>query len=225
METSSVTTTGQSSGGLANGASLADTFDNFLVLLTTQLQNQDPLSPMDTNEFTRQLVDFTGVEQSLKTNQKLDDLIKLQNEGKFSEAAGFVGKSVEAETLVTGLVNGSATMTYSLPTNAAATTITIVDETGQTVRTLTGETASGHHTLVWDGKNENGIDLPDGVYGFHVAAEDEEGIEVPAGQGTIGKVSSVEIVAGELFLNLGELQISLDSVIKIIASEGETTSS
>ncbi len=225
METSSVTTTGQSSGGLGNGASLAETFDNFLVLLTTQLQNQDPLSPMDTNEFTRQLVDFTGVEQALKTNQKLDDLINLQNENKFNEAAGFVGKLVEAETLVTGLTNGSATMTYSLPTNAATTTITIVDETGQTVRTLTGETSSGHHTIVWNGKNENGIDLPDGVYGFFVAAEDDEGNEVPAGQGTVGDVTSVEIADGELFLNLGELQISLDSVIKIIAPAGGSTSS
>ncbi len=212
--------TNSATGGLSNGTSLAETFDNFLVLLTKQLENQDPLSPLDTNDFTAQLVAFTGVEQALKTNQRLDDLIALQNQSKFNDAASFVGKSVEAETLVTALSNGSATMTYNLTANAEETTITIVDETGQTVRTLTGQTASGHHTLVWDGKNENGIDLPDGVYGFHVAAEDAEGQDVPVGQGTIGPVTSVELIDDELFLNLGELQVSLDSVIKILAAEG-----
>lgn len=219
MEVNSSTGSNGQSSGLVNNSSLAETFDNFLVLLTTQLENQDPLSPMDTNEFTRQLVDFTGVEQALKTNTLLEGLISLQNESKFSDAAGFVGKSVEAETLVTGLKDGSATMTYNLSGNSAETTITIVDETGQTVRTLTGQTSQGHHTQVWDGKNENGVDLPDGVYGFLVAAEDEEGAEVPTGQGTVGEVTSVEIIEGETFLNLGELQVSLDSVIKIIAPE------
>lgn len=222
METTSATSTSSPTSSLTNSGSLAETFDNFLVLLTTQLENQDPLSPMDTNEFTRQLVDFTGVEQALQTNQLLEDLIAQQGESKFSDAANFVGKSVEAETLVTGLKDGSATMTYTLTGNAASTTITIVDDNGQTVRTLTGETSSGHHTLVWDGKNENGIDLPDGTYGFLVSAEDEEGAEVPAGQGTIGAVTAVEIVGEDLILNLGDLQVSLDSVIKIIAPDDES---
>jgi flagellar basal-body rod modification protein FlgD len=210
-------------GNLTSGATLAETFDNFLVLLTTQLENQDPLSPLDTNQFTEQLVQFTGVEQALKTNSKLEELITLQNANRLNNAASFVGKSVEAETLVTMLNDGSANLTYTLSGNADSTVITIVDENGQTVRTLTGETGEGHHELVWDGKNQYGVDLDDGVYGFHVLASDAEGEEVPSGQGTIGTVTSVEVIDDEVYLNLDEVQVPLDSVIRIGSADDEDT--
>jgi len=223
METSSATQTSssQGTGGLANSTSLAETFDNFLVLLTTQLENQDPLSPLDTNQFTEQLVQFTAVEQALKTNSKLDELITLQNASKLNNAASFIGKRVEAETLVAMLKDGSATMTYTLSGNADKTTITIVDENGQTVRTLTGETGEGHHEITWDGKNQYGVDLEDGVYGFVVLASDAEGEEVPSGQGTIGTVTSVEVIDEELYLNLDKVQIPLDSIIKIGSADDQ----
>ena len=79
---------------ITSGASLAETFDTLLTLLTTQLQYQDPLDPMDTNEFTSQLVEFTGVEQAISTNKKLDQLISLQH-----YAAGLWNDSLKLEKL------------------------------------------------------------------------------------------------------------------------------
>src|SRR3546814_13785327 len=83
-----------------SGASLAETFDTFLTLLTTQLQHQDPLNPMDTNEFTSQLVEFTGVEQAISTNQKLDALIGLQADRQLNDAVGYIDKLVGADGII-----------------------------------------------------------------------------------------------------------------------------
>ena len=87
-------------GSITDSASLAETFDTFLTLLTTQLQYQDPLDPMDTNEFTSQLVEFTSVEQAMATNKKLDSLIALQNSMQINDAVGYIGKTVGADGII-----------------------------------------------------------------------------------------------------------------------------
>src|SRR3546814_13851877 len=109
---------GSDSSSVTSGASLAETFDTFLTLLTTQLQHQDPLNPMDTNEFTSQLVEFTGVEQAISTNQKLDALIGLQADMQLNDAVGYIDKLVGADGIILMLQDGDSTITYDHAPNA-----------------------------------------------------------------------------------------------------------
>ena len=114
-------TAGPDGAGGATG--LSETFDNFLVLLTTQLKNQDPLEPLDTNLFTEQLVQFSGVEQAIKTNAKLDQLIAQQGTNQLTAALDYIGKSVEVESAGLDLSDGEARIIYGLASNAQQTTI------------------------------------------------------------------------------------------------------
>ena len=204
---------------LTNGTSLAETFDTFLTLLTTQLQYQDPLDPMDTNEFTSQLVEFTGVEQAIATNDKLEELIALQSSAQLTDAVDYIGKTVSADSIILMLQGGESTITYSLGANAAQTSILVIDELGNTVRTLSGETSVGDHEIVWDGLDENGNSLEDGLYGFLVTAIDADDNPVPLIQGTSGQVTGVKNVDGEIILEIGELELNLNEILAIQESE------
>jgi len=203
------------SGSITDSASLADTFDTFLTLLTTQLQHQDPLNPMDTNEFTSQLVEFTNVEQAMLTNKKLESLIALQTELQLNAAVGYIDKKVGADGIILMLQDGESTITYDLGANASKVSVLIIDEQGKTVRTLDGETAFGHHEIVWDGLDENGNTLDDGLYGFLVTAIDADKKPVPLVQGTLGKVTGVKLSDGEVILEIGDLEIALSDVLTI----------
>ena len=202
-------------GGLTNSTSLAETFDTFLTLLTTQLQYQDPLDPMDTNEFTSQLVEFTGVEQAIATNDKLDALIALQNSTQLNDAVSYIGKTVSADSIILMLQDGQSTVTYDLGANADEANVLIIDELGETVRTLSGGTDVGHHEVVWDGLDDNGDPLDDGLYGFLVTAVDTDGNPVPLVQGTAGEVTGVKVVDGDVVLEVGELELKLREILAI----------
>ena len=200
---------------ITNGASLAETFDTFLTLLTTQLQYQDPLDPMDTNEFTSQLVEFTSVEQQISSNKKLDELIALQTDMQLNDAVGYIGKEVGADSIILMLQDGQSTITYDLGANADKVNILVIDEEGNTVRTLEGDTEVGHHEVAWDGLDEEGEELEDGLYGFLVTALDADKKPVPLVQGTIGKVTGVKMVDGVVTLEIGELEIALNDVLSV----------
>jgi flagellar basal-body rod modification protein FlgD len=202
-------------GSITSGSSLAETFDTFLTLLTTQLQHQDPLDPMDTNEFTSQLVEFTNVEQALRTNDKLDDLIALQTDTQLNDAVGYIDKKVGADGIILMLQDGESTITYDLGANAAEANILIIDEQGNTVRTIEADTEVGHHEVVWDGLDDDGEPLDDGLYGFLVTAIDADKKPVPLVQGTIGKVTGVKLIDGVVTLEVGELEIALNDVLSI----------
>jgi flagellar basal-body rod modification protein FlgD len=185
--------------------SLAETFDTFLALLTTQLKNQDPLNPTDSEKFTEQLVQFTGVEQSIATNKKLDQMIQLQSDSQLNNAVSYIGKTAEFVSDQLSLTGGTATISYGLEARSAETTIKIVDSSGRTVREINGETSIGRHELVWDGKDDNGVSLADGVYSFSVTAVDDKGKTIETVTATTGKVTGVEIVDGVATLVMGEL--------------------
>ncbi len=203
------------SSSLTNGTSLAETFDTFLTLLTTQLQYQDPLDPMDTNEFTSQLVEFTGVEQAINTNKKLDQLIAMQDGMQLNDAVNYIGKTVGADGIILMLQDGQSTITYDLGANAAEANILLIDEQGNTVRTIDAATGVGHHEVVWDGLDDDGDPLEDGLYGFLVTAIDSEDNPVPLVQGTAGQVTGVKLVDGEVVLEIDELEIALSDVLTI----------
>ena len=205
--------TGTGSAGAT--ASLSDNFDNFLTLLTTQLQYQDPLSPMDANEFTSQLVQFSQVEQSIATNKNLEAMIALQQAGQSVAAVGYLGKSIEALGDTAPLAESTATWNYALAKEASVNILRIVDSTGKTVKILAGDTDPGKHTFVWDGKDDNGIQMPDGIYRLIVAPQDLDGEPMETATSFAGTVSSVATVDGQITLDVQGVGITLDKLLII----------
>ncbi|MGE3623481.1 MAG: flagellar hook assembly protein FlgD [Bdellovibrionales bacterium] len=163
----------QSGLNASSTAGLAGNFNTFLKILTTQLQNQDPTAPMDTNQFTQQLVQFSGVEQQINTNKLLQQLVSATGGSGVKSLLGFVGQYVEVpannQLLIQG---GQASLAYTLPGEAKSVTLTIKDASGKTVTTLSGPTTLGLNRLVWDGKDGSGNQLADGVYSLSIAATD-----------------------------------------------------
>jgi flagellar basal-body rod modification protein FlgD len=222
MEINGFAATSNTSATDSATKSLTETFDNFLTLLTKQLQYQDPLSPMDTNEFTSQLVQYTEVEQSIDTNQKLEDLLALQNSNQAMAAMSFLGTTIEAESNAINLSDGSATFEYEMDSATTATTISILDSNGKLVRVVQGESAAGTHSYTWDGTDGNGIALEDGVYTIQVTGSDLDDESVDITTRAVGKVSGVEVRNGQVLLSIGALQIPLEDV-HAVRQSGETT--
>lgn len=208
------TNTGTSSnGGTSALSSFSKNFDNFLTLLTKQLQYQDPMSPLDTNQFTQQLVEFTSVEQQIETNQKLDSLLGVQSDNQAMAALSFLNNVIEAQSDQVMLQDGSAQISYDLSSDAQTATLVIKDADGQTVRTIPlDDTKTGSHDLTWDGKDQKGNQLDDGVYDISVQAVDDKNVQLAVTTGTRGKVDAVQRIDGEFHLSIGDLDVPLSKV-------------
>lgn len=191
---------------------LAENFDNFLKLLTTQLQYQDPLSPVEANDFVTQLVQFSQVEQSISTNKNLEKLLTLQQGNLTSVGIDYIGKTVETDADVASLANGKAEFSYDLKENAATTAIAIVNSNGETVSTFQGETTVGRHDFVWDGNDGDGNALPDGAYRFVVAALDEDGEQIGTAVTATSKVTGVENSENGLLLVFDKIRVSFEKI-------------
>lgn len=202
------------SGTSLNG--LADNFETFLTLLTAQLKNQDPLEPMDSGEFTSQLVQFTSVEQSIATNQHLENLVSLTAASSANAAVSYLGKEVTAEGITSRLTDGEANWAYELPRPAGQTTLTVTDFSGRAVFTTTGETADGSHTFTWDGKDTSGYPLPDGSYNLQVRAKDTLGNDITAKTEVTGIVRSVSFEGGVPILDIDGVNVRLNDVLSIV---------
>jgi len=215
MEINGVGFKDQNKGGTGTASSLTETFDTFLALLTTQLQNQDPLDPLKSEEFTQQLVQFSSVEQSINQNKKLEQLIDLERAGQINGAVSYIGKEVEGVWSKLQLKDGASKITYGLDGTAVKTTINILNENGQIVRTVAGNVATGRHEYVWDGKDNAGNQVPDGVYNFTVTAVGPEDKTVDTVTAAVGKVTGIEIVGGVVTLTFGKLGVPLDKVFAV----------
>ena len=151
---------------------LNDNFDQFLTLLTTQMKNQDPLQPMDTNQMTEQLVAFTNVEQNIATNTRLDKLLKLQELGAASTNLAYLGRLVTFEGDKFQYTEGmtSAPLGYELETEAKTVRVDILDSQGRIIRSMEGATTAGtRHTVNWDFKDDAGRDVQPGEYRLNIA--------------------------------------------------------
>ena len=200
----------------SGAATFAQTFDTFLKLLTTQLKYQDPLSPMDTTEFTNQLTQFSQVEQAIKTNAGLDSLIAESHANQAVTALGYIGKEVEAASDAVQLKDGVAKILYSLPAGAASTTITIMDAKGAVLRRVSGEVAPGRHEFTWDGATDSGTQLPDGSYKISVAALDASGNPLDGTLfGLAGIVDQVISEGGPIFLMIGDVPVPIENVAAV----------
>ncbi len=203
--------------GITGINSLADNFDNFLKLLTTQLKYQDPMSPMDTAEFTNQLTQFSQVEQAINTNAKLADLLALNEMNQILSATNFIGKTIEAKSKTVSLQNGEAKIVYALPGDVGRVDLFIVDANGGLVRRIDGETSEGRHHYTWDGTDKNGVQMPsDGVYALTISALDTRGDPVDGtAVGIVGTVDEVVTEGGIITLMLGNVPIDIDQIVAI----------
>jgi flagellar basal-body rod modification protein FlgD len=207
-----------------NGAqTLAGNFDTFLQLLTTQLKNQNPLDPLDTNQFTQQLVQFAGVEQQINMNTQLGTLISLQQSQQTAAAIDFVGKTVAVDGTSAQLSGGQAIWTLTAPKPASAT-ITITSATGQTVYSGTTTIQSGTHQFAWNGMGNNGTQWPDGSYTLNVTAQDTSGQTVAISTEVDGTVESVDLTNNPPVLSVGGQTFPLNK-IKRVTSPGSALSS
>jgi flagellar basal-body rod modification protein FlgD len=175
---------------------LSGNFDTFLQLLTTQLQNQDPTSPMNTNQFTQQLVEFSQVEQQISTNSNLHSLI---DQGK-------------AQSTSNAVTNGAVNWTYSLDANASSNTLTVTDAKGKIVYTGQGQTGAGAHQFNWDGKDNVGNQLPDGAYTLTVSPKTGDGSTVNSAVASSGKVTQVDLTGTTPQLMIGTTEFPLTDV-------------
>ncbi|MGP1394715.1 MAG: flagellar hook assembly protein FlgD [Inquilinaceae bacterium] len=216
MEISNTSATAQGSSTANARTQISETYDSFLTLLTTQLQYQDPTSPLDTNEFTNQLVQFTQVEQQIQGNEQLETLVALQGASQISLAASLVGKDVEVEGNALDYTgDGDLTFGYDLERQADSATINILDEGGTIVYSTTGNTLAGEHDFVWNGLDGNGDTVPNGTYRAQIVATDSEGEPVAAFPTVAVKVTGVELADGGVRLEVGKYTIGLNDVLSI----------
>ncbi|MGN6117324.1 MAG: flagellar hook assembly protein FlgD [Nitrobacter sp.] len=205
-----------SSSSTSSDGTLAGNFQTFLTLLTTQLQNQNPLDPLDTNQFTQQLVQFAGVEQQLKTNDQLSSLVSLQQTTQATQALDFVGKNAVVDGSTATMTNASATWQLSVPT-ASTVNINIASSTGQNVFTGSyGVNAGDNQVFSWNGLGNDGTQWPDGKYTLTATAADSSGNPVTVSTQIQGQVSSVDLTQSPPLLSIGGQTYTISQIKSIV---------
>lgn len=233
------TTTPPSDGTRDALQDLTNDFTTFLQLLTTQLKNQDPTSPMETNEFTNQIVAFTGVEQAVSTNENLKTLIgemtslneafgagneetsttlsQLIDLTKLSNPAVFyIGKAVEAEGNYTELKDGKANLLFRTEEPAETVQIKVKNAEGKVVFSTTVHDVKSELNYEWDGSSDSGADQEDGIYTFEVTAtkagEDGADVAVSTKTYTTGVVQGAQFTGEDALLSIGDIYVSLSKI-------------
>jgi flagellar basal-body rod modification protein FlgD len=209
---------GSSSSSGTNGLAsqqIAGNFQTFLQLLTTQLQNQNPLDPLDTNQFTQQLVEFAGVEQQLNANSSLQTLVSLQQTTQATQALQFVGKTAVVTGNTNSLTNSTATWDLNVPANSNLT-VTIANSVGQTVFTGNYSANAGNNQpFTWNGQGNDGTQWPDGQYTMTATAADASGNSVGVTTQIQGVVSSVDLTQSPPLLTIAGQTYTVNQIQRI----------
>ncbi len=196
--------------------SLGSNFNQFLTLLTTQLQNQDPTAPVDSNQFTQELVEFTGVQQSVQTNVNLTQLISLQQGSEVLQSAQVVGHQATVTASQIALQGGSGELTFNTAA-AEPVQIAIADSSGRPVRDVSLTSNAGANAWTWDGRDNAGNQLPDGAYGVAVETGTSSANATSVPFSVVGTATGLSNGAAGLQLQLGALSVGLASVQGIAA--------
>lgn len=214
--TAATTTTASTAGAISQAGttalgSLSGNFSNFLSLLMTQLKNQDPSSPMDANQFTSELVQFSSVEQQIGTNTNLTQLIQLTQASQVEQSASLIGKPVTVNSTQLSLQHGSAKVNFDTAT-AEPVGIAVYNSAGAQVQTATVASAAGTNSWTWNGQNANGATLPDGPYKVTVTALGVNGAASQIPFTVTGTATSVQNNKGTVQVQLGGLTLPFSAV-------------
>ena len=201
--------------------------DDFLLLLVTQLQNQDPLNPADHTEFTAQLAQFSSLEQLNNVNDNLEELQNYQASTNNSQAVSLLGKEITANGNFLQLIDGGPVgLDLSLSEDAATVVATIYDRSGGFVKSLENQNVvAGEQTLFWDGTDKDGNPAVDGSYTFEIQAADADGHDIKTKTFFTGTVDKVAFENNTPFLISGDQKIALGDVIQVAAPDHAVESS
>jgi flagellar basal-body rod modification protein FlgD len=209
------TTSGVTIKEKSDNATLASNFESFLTLLTTQLKNQNPLEPLDTNQFTQQLVQFAGVEQQMKMNTQMASLLAIQQAAQSTTAMSYLGTTATVDGSTAKLTDGSAKWTFNSPKTASAT-INVKDSTGALVYSGSFTVNAGQQDFGWDGRGNNGTQYPDGNYTMSITAKDSAGQSVAIATEVVGTVDSVDLTTSPPTLSIAGQNFTADKIKRVV---------
>jgi len=195
---------------------LFDDMEAFLFLLTQQLKYQDPLDPMDTSEYTNQLVQYAQVEQSIQSNTYLETIVAQNVNAVATQAVSYMDKCVQVLGSALPLQDGNAKFSYILGSDAASCVISIKDAAGNFVKSFTEvELEAGRHEMTWDGRDNNGNQLEDGAYSLVVTATDTSGSSVEVQTTFFGKVTGVAYDGDSVSIGMGTVAANMNDVLAV----------
>lgn len=202
----------------ASNQQIAGNFNQFLTLLTTQLKNQNPLSPMDTNQFTQQLVQFAQVEQQLKANDRLDAIASSAKDSRTASLSGYIGKTVAADGAASELGSSGATWSLSAPRASSRATITIRDSKDNVVGVQTQHLSAGTQDFSWDGRTSSGLKAATGLYTITVDAVDASGQKIIVDTAVGGKIDGIDLSGSTPMLMVGNRRVATSAIKQVSGS-------
>lgn len=216
----STTSTSSSSSSSSSGTSTIGSYDTWLQILATTMQNQNPLDPSDTNELMAQLTSYSQLEQQIGINDKMDDVISALDSSGFASGVSYLGHSITADTDTLSVEDDGtvdATWNYDLSSSAKSVTLTVVNSDGDTVYTTTGDTTAGSHSFAWDGTDSDGEAVSAGEYTLQVTATNSAGKSISSSISINGTVTAIDSSSGSTVLELGDTSVSIDDVTRLEA--------
>lgn len=201
--------------GSASTSTIGADFNMFLKLLTTQMQNQDPLSPMDSTQYTQQLVQYSQVEQTVQQTGTLKDILASLSTQGMAQASGFIGRDAEFNSAVAGLGAKPANWTFTAPSALTTGTATITNASGKVVETRTLSLSGTNGSYSWDGTLADGTKAAAGAYSFSLTALNAAGAVVPVTVHSIGTVNSVTAKNGMISLGVNGVPMSMESLVSL----------
>lgn len=210
-----------SSSSSGTDGTIAGNFQTFLTLLTTQLKNQNPLDPLDTNQFTQQLVQFAGIEQQLRSNDQLKALVEIEKSAQATQALVYVGNTVAVDGSKAQF-DKSATWNFHSDKDTSAT-VTITNSAGQTAYTGSYTLKQGNSSFVWDGKGNDGVQWPAGTYTLTATGKDSSGNNVAISTEVQGIVDSVDLSSSPPLLSIGGQTYTTDKIKRVIRPTTSTS--
>jgi flagellar basal-body rod modification protein FlgD len=217
-----VTTSAVGSGGGTTGVDtpstltgLSNNYELFLSILTTQIKNQDPLEPMDASQYTDQLVQYSSVEQQIKTNDQLSDVLKVMAASTASSYVSYIGTKIVAYGDTAENSGNGAEWTYNSPDSGKAK-VEIRNSLGAKVYAGEIDLSQGRHSYAWDGRTTAGSLAPAGTYSVSIARLDDKGnpaVAVPTE--TTGEVTGLDFSSGGPVLKIGPISIPASNVISV----------
>ncbi|MFT3995881.1 MAG: flagellar hook assembly protein FlgD [Asticcacaulis sp.] len=215
---STTTSTTASSATSAASSTLATTYETFLGLLTAQIKNQDPLSPMDSTEWTNQLVQYSSVEQQLKSNEYLQSLVGLAA-GNMASSVNMIGKTAIADVDTQTYKDEDLTWHYELGSTASKVEVEVLNSNGETIYKGTSDgLTKGDNTFTWDGKDSSGNTVAEGNYTLKVTATNAAGSTIDNAISVQQTVTGTELVDGEIVLRMGSSLIPMSYITGVKAS-------